>query len=85
MEAQKQNTPVINKEFLNRRFKHVFAYSWCGPKVGEESGGEKPPGRFKKNLSFAPGGREEEKEQLNSHESYHRRRPGAAVKGIRGL
>ena len=27
----------------------------------------------------------EEKEQLNSHESYHRRRPGAAVKGIRGL
>ena len=58
MEAQKQNTPVINKEFLNRRFKHVFAYSWCGPKVGEESGGEKPPGRFKKEFPLAPVGRE---------------------------
>jgi len=44
VEAQKQITPVINKGFLNRRFKHAFAYFWRGPKVGAEAGAAQVPG-----------------------------------------
>jgi hypothetical protein len=61
VEARKQNTPRNHKGFLNRRFKRVFAYFCRGAKVGEESGGEKPPGRFEKNPPFAAGGGEEKR------------------------
>ena len=53
VEAQKQNTPRNHKGFLNRRFKHVFAYFWRAPKVGAESGAAQVPGRFEKNPPFA--------------------------------
>ena len=53
VEPQKQNTPVINKGFLNRRFKHAFAYFSRGRKVGAESGAAQVPGRFEKNPPFA--------------------------------
>ncbi len=33
------------KGFLNRRFKHVFAYFWRAPKVGAGSGGAEPSGQ----------------------------------------
>ena len=60
VEAQKQNTSRNNKGFLNRRFKHVFAYFWRGPKVGAESGAAQVPGQFEKQLPFAAGGGEDQ-------------------------
>jgi len=54
--AQKINSPVIKiKESRTIRFWRTFAYFSCARKVGEESGGEKPPGRFKKRGREEPG------------------------------
>jgi hypothetical protein len=65
VEAQKQNTPRNHKGFLNRRFKRAFGYFCRGAKVPEESGGEKPPGRFEKNLPRAAAQQRQRKRQKN--------------------
>ncbi len=44
VEAQNKIPLVINKGFLNRRFKRVFAYFCRGAKVGAESGAAQVPG-----------------------------------------
>ena len=49
----KARTRLPVKGFLNRRFKHAFAYFWRGPKVGAESGAAQVPGQFEKQLPFA--------------------------------
>ena len=60
----KARTRLPVKGFLDRRSKRVFGYFCRAAKVPEESGGEKPPGQFEKNLPFAPEGREEKETSI---------------------